>query len=144
MRRKKIAIGGYYSDGGGRTREDFFIILMFLGCNYSHLWKARPWSEPGEKWKAEIGFERLNSHYMWDCSGKGSGEGNLHALEVGKESYACCQVAKCAMLPSDWKGSIWVKQEVVKDPESELYSNGLSLNYKTLAIYTLVRYSAID
>lgn len=31
MRSKKIASGGYENDGGRKTKEDFFIILVLLG-----------------------------------------------------------------------------------------------------------------
>ena len=54
---------------------------------------------------------------------------NTQALEAEKESYTCCQVAKCVVPPSDWKRSVCVKQ-VVKDCESEFHYNGLKLNYK--------------
>ena len=55
-------------------------------------------------------------------------ENNSQALEAGRENHACYQ---------HWCAPKWLEEKcmiqtrsIVVDPESELYYNGLSLNYK--------------
>lgn len=65
------------------------------------------------------------------------GEEKPQAPKAGKESYAGCQVAKCVVPPRGWEGK-YVRQ-TGSQGESELYYNGLLLNYKITSSYESFR-----
>lgn len=96
MRNKKIA-GGSYKNYGGRKTKDYFFILVLLGFTVLTSERQGPdlTQERNKKQKLGLrGWTYMMSEIAVEREGKGK---NTQELEAEKESYTCCQVAKCVV-----------------------------------------------